>query len=399
MPVVLGAARQATFCVDDLRVSSRTCMPVPTGTAARSSSPTSASTAPTCCFADGEIVCLRRGVCTLHGSGAFLGLGASPNDQPAGAARRFDAGGPPVGETNRWLARPPAVERPRPDVAPMPFGPHDQDFRPQPGTPRTAASGPACCWSTWAPDAATGGAAPLPGGVPVRPARGRDPAAGFPGCPSCTASSCAAAGRRPPSTLRGDARRLAAGWWTLRQPSGVTAAELGARRPPRGAAPCHALRATGRWARWTSCADGVTRVLVVPCTHSTPAPPPAAWPTPWHAWAWRHVRCPSCTRWPVPRPSGLHRRAGAAAAVALAAACGRYVRTAGAQLPRRSRAQPAPGRPAHHCQCHKSPRGLLRERLGLPGRAGGGHLPEPLRQGQWLSPTPSPRCGNWPPRA
>jgi hypothetical protein len=30
-------------------------------------------------FADGEIVSLRRGSCTLHGSGS-IGLGGSPND-------------------------------------------------------------------------------------------------------------------------------------------------------------------------------------------------------------------------------------------------------------------------------------------------------------------------------
>ncbi|MFO1329287.1 MAG: adenylate/guanylate cyclase domain-containing protein [Rubrivivax sp.] len=84
MPVVLGRSTQATFCVDDSRVS-RSHARVDwysgsfqltdlsyNGTYVR--------------FADGEIVSLRRGSCTLHGSGA-VGLGASPNDEGAACVR------------------------------------------------------------------------------------------------------------------------------------------------------------------------------------------------------------------------------------------------------------------------------------------------------------------------
>ncbi|MBC7941769.1 MAG: adenylate/guanylate cyclase domain-containing protein [Chitinophagaceae bacterium] len=77
MPVVLGRSPQASFCVDDSRVS-RSHARVDwhggsfqlidlsyNGTYVR--------------FNDGEIVSLRRGSCTLHGSGA-IGLGGSPAD-------------------------------------------------------------------------------------------------------------------------------------------------------------------------------------------------------------------------------------------------------------------------------------------------------------------------------
>ncbi|HET9822644.1 MAG TPA: adenylate/guanylate cyclase domain-containing protein [Burkholderiaceae bacterium] len=84
LPVVLGRSTQATFCVDDSRVS-RSHARVDwysgsfqltdlsyNGTYVR--------------FADGEIVSLRRGSCTLHGSGT-VGLGASPNDDGAACVR------------------------------------------------------------------------------------------------------------------------------------------------------------------------------------------------------------------------------------------------------------------------------------------------------------------------
>jgi len=86
MPVVLGRSPQATFCVDDSRVS-RSHARVDwysgsfqladlsyNGTYVR--------------FNDGEIVSLRRGSCTLHGSG-IVGLGASPNE-PGSACVRFE---------------------------------------------------------------------------------------------------------------------------------------------------------------------------------------------------------------------------------------------------------------------------------------------------------------------
>ena len=86
MPVVLGRSPQAAFCVDDSRVS-RSHARVDwhsgsfqlldlsyNGTYVR--------------FNDGEIVSLRRGSCTLHGSGS-IGLGGSPSD-PASACVSFD---------------------------------------------------------------------------------------------------------------------------------------------------------------------------------------------------------------------------------------------------------------------------------------------------------------------
>ena len=86
LPVVLGRSSQANFCVDDSRVS-RSHARVDwysgsfqltdlsfNGTYVR--------------FADGEIVSLRRGSCTLHGSGT-VGLGAAPTD-PGAACVRFE---------------------------------------------------------------------------------------------------------------------------------------------------------------------------------------------------------------------------------------------------------------------------------------------------------------------
>jgi hypothetical protein len=85
-PLVLGRSPQASFCVDDSRVS-RSHARVDwhsgsfqitdlsyNGTFVR--------------FADGEIVSLRRGSCTLHGSGT-IGLGGSPTD-PGSACVSFD---------------------------------------------------------------------------------------------------------------------------------------------------------------------------------------------------------------------------------------------------------------------------------------------------------------------
>ncbi len=86
MPVVLGRSPQASFCVDDSRVS-RSHARVDwhgggfqltdlsyNGTYVR--------------FNDGEILSLRRGSCALHGSGV-IGLGGSPVD-PNSACVRFD---------------------------------------------------------------------------------------------------------------------------------------------------------------------------------------------------------------------------------------------------------------------------------------------------------------------
>jgi adenylate cyclase len=86
MPVVLGRSPQASFCVDDSRVS-RSHARVDwhsgnfqladlsyNGTYVR--------------FNDGEIVSLRRGSCILHGTGT-IGLGGSPSD-PGSACVEFD---------------------------------------------------------------------------------------------------------------------------------------------------------------------------------------------------------------------------------------------------------------------------------------------------------------------
>ncbi len=81
MPVVLGRSPQATFCVDDSRVSrSHARVDWHSGSFQLTDLSYNGTYVQ---FADGEIVSLRRGSCTLHGSGV-VGLGGSPND--AGAA-------------------------------------------------------------------------------------------------------------------------------------------------------------------------------------------------------------------------------------------------------------------------------------------------------------------------
>ena len=85
-PVVLGRSPQATFCVDDGRVSrSHARIDWHSG----SFQITDLSYNGTYVrFNDGEIVSLRRGSCTLHGSGA-IGLGGTPTD-PGSACVSFD---------------------------------------------------------------------------------------------------------------------------------------------------------------------------------------------------------------------------------------------------------------------------------------------------------------------
>ena len=87
LPVILGRSPQATYCIDDSRVSrsharvgwhGRTFQLTDlsyNGTYVRFSN-------------DEEIVSLRRGSCTLHGSGV-VGLGGSPND-PTSPIVRFE---------------------------------------------------------------------------------------------------------------------------------------------------------------------------------------------------------------------------------------------------------------------------------------------------------------------
>lgn len=86
MPVVLGRSPQASFCVDDSRVS-RSHARVDWHSGAFQLTDLSYN-GTYVRFADGEIVSLRRGSCTLHGSGA-IGLGGSPRD-PTSACVYFD---------------------------------------------------------------------------------------------------------------------------------------------------------------------------------------------------------------------------------------------------------------------------------------------------------------------
>ena len=77
LPLVVGRSPQAAFCVDDNRVSRSHCRIDWHG---GSFQLTDLSFNGTCVrFADGEIVSLRRGSCTLHGSGT-IGLGGTPLD-------------------------------------------------------------------------------------------------------------------------------------------------------------------------------------------------------------------------------------------------------------------------------------------------------------------------------
>ncbi|MCB1994801.1 MAG: adenylate/guanylate cyclase domain-containing protein [Burkholderiaceae bacterium] len=77
LPLIVGRSPQAAFCVDDSRVSRSHCRIDWHG---GSFQLTDLSFNGSCVrFADGEIVSLRRGSCTLHGSGS-IGLGGSPLD-------------------------------------------------------------------------------------------------------------------------------------------------------------------------------------------------------------------------------------------------------------------------------------------------------------------------------
>ena len=86
MPVVLGRSPQASFCVDDSRVSrSHARVDWHSGNFQLSDLSYNGTYVR---FNDGEIVSLRRGSCILHGSGS-IGLGASPID-PTSASVHFD---------------------------------------------------------------------------------------------------------------------------------------------------------------------------------------------------------------------------------------------------------------------------------------------------------------------
>ncbi len=86
MPVVLGRSPQAAFCVDDTRVSRSHARLDWHGGSFQLTDLSYNGTYVR--FNDGEIVSLRRGSCTLHGSGS-IGLGGSPAD-PASACVSFD---------------------------------------------------------------------------------------------------------------------------------------------------------------------------------------------------------------------------------------------------------------------------------------------------------------------
>jgi class 3 adenylate cyclase len=86
MPVVLGRSPQAAFCVDDSRVSrSHARLDWHSGSFQLTDLSYNGTYVR---FNDGEIVSLRRGSCTLHGSGS-IGLAGSPTD-PLSACVTFD---------------------------------------------------------------------------------------------------------------------------------------------------------------------------------------------------------------------------------------------------------------------------------------------------------------------
>ncbi|MDQ2778228.1 MAG: adenylate/guanylate cyclase domain-containing protein [Pseudomonadota bacterium] len=86
MPVVLGRSPQAAFPVDDSRVSRSHARVDWHGGNFQLTDLSYNGTY--VCFADGEIVSLRRGACTLHGNGS-IGLGGNPN-HPDSACVSFE---------------------------------------------------------------------------------------------------------------------------------------------------------------------------------------------------------------------------------------------------------------------------------------------------------------------
>jgi adenylate cyclase len=86
MPVVLGRSPQASYCVDDSRVSrSHARIDWHSGNFQLTDLSYNGTYVR---FNDGEIVSLRRGSCILHGSGS-IGLGGTPSD-PTSACVQFD---------------------------------------------------------------------------------------------------------------------------------------------------------------------------------------------------------------------------------------------------------------------------------------------------------------------
>jgi adenylate cyclase len=87
LPVVLGRSPQATYCIDDSRVS-RSHARIDWHGGTFQLTDLSYNGTYVRFASEDEIVSLRRGTCTLHGSGA-IGLGGSPND-PACASIQFE---------------------------------------------------------------------------------------------------------------------------------------------------------------------------------------------------------------------------------------------------------------------------------------------------------------------
>lgn len=85
LPVVLGRSPQATFCVDDSRVSRSHCRVDWHGGSFQLTDLSYNGTYVR--FADGEVVNLRRGSCALHGHG-LIALGGLPSD-PTSACVSF----------------------------------------------------------------------------------------------------------------------------------------------------------------------------------------------------------------------------------------------------------------------------------------------------------------------
>ncbi|MDT8998468.1 adenylate/guanylate cyclase domain-containing protein [Paucibacter sp. APW11] len=85
MPIVLGRSTQATYCITDGRVS-RSHARIDWHGGSFSLTDLSYNGTFVRFGNDGEIVSLRRGSCTLHGSGS-IGLGSSPTDLSAPTVR------------------------------------------------------------------------------------------------------------------------------------------------------------------------------------------------------------------------------------------------------------------------------------------------------------------------
>lgn len=85
LPVVLGRSPQATYCIDDSRVS-RSHARIDWHGGAFQLTDLSYNGTYVRFAGDSEIVSLRRGTCTLHGSGV-IGLGSAPADVTAPSVR------------------------------------------------------------------------------------------------------------------------------------------------------------------------------------------------------------------------------------------------------------------------------------------------------------------------